>query len=113
MRGRRRGGRPASPGYGPGDELSTIRFADGTEQACGGFAVPAVLHQRGDLAAQLGLRFAPPKPLAADAIEIGPTGETSVAGVFAAGDTGVGMPSVAAAIAEGSIAYTAVVRSLL
>ncbi len=98
---------------GPGDELSTIRFDDGTERACGGLLVPAVLHQRGDLAAQLGVRLAPPTPVAADAIEIGPTGETSVAGVFAAGDTGVGMPSVAAAIAEGSIAATAVVRSLL
>ncbi len=75
--------------------------------------MPAVLHQRGDLAAQLGLRFAPPNPIAADAVAIGPTGETSVPGVFVAGDASVGMPSVANAIAEGSNAAAAVVRSLL
>ena len=75
--------------------------------------VAAVLHQRGDLAAQLGLLLAPPNPVAADAIAISPTGEASVPGVFVAGDVSVGMPSVANAIAEGSNVAAAVVRSLL
>jgi thioredoxin reductase len=75
--------------------------------------VAAVLRQRGDLAHQLGLRLAAPNPIAADAIAIGPTGETDVPGVFVAGDAAVGMPSVANAIAAGSIAAAAVVRSLL
>jgi thioredoxin reductase len=75
--------------------------------------VPAVLHQRSDLASQLGLRLAAPNPIAADAIAIGPTGETNIAGVRVAGDASVGMPSVANAVAEGSSAAQGVVRSLL
>ena len=39
---------------GPGDELEAVVFADGAERACGGLLVPIVLHQRSDLAAQLG-----------------------------------------------------------
>jgi thioredoxin reductase len=99
--------------HGPGDELTTIQFTDDTDRPCDGLLVPAVLHQRGDLAAQLGLQLAPPNPLAADAIAASPTGETNVPGVFVAGDASVGMPSVANAIAEGSNAAAAVVRSLL
>jgi thioredoxin reductase len=72
-----------------------------------------VLHQRSDLATQLGLELAPPNPVAADAIAITATGETNVHGVVVAGDAGVGMPSVANAIAGGSNAAAAVVRSLL
>jgi thioredoxin reductase len=98
---------------GLGDELSSILFADGTERPCGGLLVAAVLHQRSDLATQLGLPFAPPTPIAADAIAVDPTGETSVAGVLVAGDAAVGMPSVANAIAQGSNAAAAVVRSLV
>ncbi len=105
--------RRVSAVHGPGDELSTVEFADGTERPCGGLLVPAVLHQRGDLAAQLGLELAAPNPIAADAIATGPTGETSVPGVLVTGDVGVGMPSVANAIAAGSNAAAAVVRSLL
>jgi thioredoxin reductase len=99
--------------HGPGDELSAILFADGTQRPCGGLLVAAVLHQRSDLAAQLGLQFAAPNSIAADAVAISPTGETSVPGVLVAGDAAVGMPSVANAIAEGSNAAAAVVRSLL
>ena len=75
--------------------------------------VAAALHQRSDLATQLGLPFAPPTPIAADAIAVNPTGETIVPGVLVAGDAAVGMPSVANAIAQGSNAAAAVVRSLL
>ena len=97
---------------GPGEELSTIVFDDGSERACGGLLVAAVLHQRSDLATQLGLALAPPNPIAADAVVINPTGETNVAGAFVAGDAGTGMPSLANAVAAGSNAAAAVVRSL-
>ena len=105
--------RPVVAVDGPGDELTTIRFADGTERACGGLLVAAVLHQRSDLAAQLGLPVAPPSPIAADALAATPTGDTPVPGVFVAGDVVAGMPSVANAVAAGSNAAAAVVRSLL
>jgi hypothetical protein len=53
------------------------------------------------------------EPQAADAIVVSPIGDTTVPGVLVAGDAAVGMPSVANAIAEGSNAAAAVVRSLL
>ena len=105
--------RPVIGVDGPGDELATISFADGTSRACGGLLVAVVLHQRSALAAQLGLPLAPPTPIAADAVVGGPTGETAVARVLVAGDAAVGMPSVANAIAAGSNAAAAVVRQLL
>jgi thioredoxin reductase len=105
--------RPVAAVCGPPDDLTAIAFADGSERPCGGLLVGAVLHQRGDLAAQLGLALAPPTPIAADAVACGPMGETNVPGVVVAGDAGAGMPSVANAIAAGSNAAAAVVRSLL
>jgi thioredoxin reductase len=105
--------RPVAAVHGPGDDLSTIRFVDGSTRPCGGLLVAVVLHQRPDLAAQLGLELAPPNPLTADAVAVDPTGETNVPGVFVAGDAGAGMPSVANAIAQGANAATTVVRSLL
>jgi thioredoxin reductase len=99
--------------HGPDDELSEVRFADGTGRPCGGLLVAAVLHQRDGLAAQLGVELAPPTPVAADAVAVGPMGGTSVPGVFVAGDVGAGMPSVANAVAGGSNAAASVVRSLL
>jgi thioredoxin reductase len=105
--------RPVVAARGPGDDLAAIVFADGAERGCGGLLVASVLHQRDDLAAQLGLAVAPPTPIAADALAAGPTGETSVPGVFVAGDIVAGMPSVANAVAAGSNAAAAVVRSLL
>ena len=98
---------------GPDDGLAAIVFADGSTRRCHGLLVPAVLHQRTDLAAQLGLALAPPSPIAADAIAGTPTGETNVPGVIVAGDLAAGMPSVANAIAAGSTAAATVVRSLL
>ena len=73
----------------------------------------ATLRQRSTLAAQLGVAAAPPGPIAVDAIEVDPFHRTSVPGVFAAGDLHAAMPQVAAAIASGSMAGTAVVQSLL
>jgi len=99
---------------GPGSTLDAVVLADGTERACGGLLVPAVLHQRSSLATQLGAEIAPPSPIAADAIVVDPFGQTTVPGLFAAGDTVPSMPSVANAIASGSTtAAGGVVRSLM
>jgi thioredoxin reductase len=99
-------------GDGGGENLTAVVFTDGSERECGGLLVPAVLHRRDDLADQLGLALAPPTPIAADAVAAGPMGETSVPGVFVAGDAAAGMPSVANAVAAGSNAAAAIVRSL-
>jgi thioredoxin reductase len=94
-------------------ELSAVKFGDGTLLARRGVLVATTLHQRSDLATQLGVAVAPPGPVAADAIAIDPLHRTSVPGVFAAGDLSAQMPQVAAAVAAGSLAATAVVQSLL
>ena len=70
---------------------------------------PVTLHQRSDLAAQLGAVALPEGPLHADAIDADALGQTSVPGVIAAGDVST-MPSVANAIAAGSNAAASVVR---
>jgi thioredoxin reductase len=105
--------RPVMRVDGPGDQVAKVVFEDGDERPCGALLVASVLHQRSKLAAELGVAAASPTPIAADAIAVSAMGETSVAGVFVAGDTGAGMPSVANAIAAGSNAAAAVVRSLL
>lgn len=94
-------------------ELSAIRFADGGQLPRRGLLVSTTLHQRTDLAAQLGLATAPPGPVVQDAITIDPMQRTSVPGVFAAGDVSTQMPQVAAAVATGSMAATAIVQTLL
>ncbi len=93
--------------------LTEIGFADGAPLARRGVLVAATLHQRSDLAARLGVAFAPPTPVSADAIVVDQFQRTTVPGVFAAGDVSVQMPQVAAAVASGSLAAAAVVQSLL
>jgi thioredoxin reductase len=89
-----------------------VVFADGDERPCGGLLVAVTLRQRSELAEQLGTVAAPPGLVAADAVEVDPTGQTSVPGLFAAGDLTGRMPSVANAIASGSAAAAGVVHSL-
>lgn len=98
---------------GSGDELSAVVFADGGELARDGLLVAVELRQRDDLAAQLGVPFAPPTPLSAESLAADPLGATAVPGVFVAGDVVAGMPSVANAIAAGSIAAASIVRLLV
>ena len=98
---------------GPGDGLDAVVFADGTERSLGGLLVAVTLHQRSDLAARLGAVAVPPGPIAADAIDVDAMLGTSVAGVSAAGDLSTTMPSVANAIAAGSMAAAGVVGSLM
>ena len=93
-------------------ELTAVTFADGARLLRRGVLVATSLHQRSALAARLGVAFAPPGPVAADAVEIDAFQRTSVPGVFSAGDVSAQMPQVAAAIATGSLAASAVVQSL-
>lgn len=93
--------------------LASIVFADGDELKREGALVASALRQRTDLAAQLGVRTAPPGPVVVDALVVDQFGRTSVPGVFAAGDVCAQMPQVASAIAAGSAAAAGIVQSLL
>ena len=104
--------RPVAGLHGPDSTLTAVAFADGGERPCGGLLIPVTLHQRSALAAQLGAAAAEPGPVVADAVEVDPMGQTGVAGVFAAGDISVQMPSVATAVAAGSGAAAMIVHGL-
>jgi thioredoxin reductase len=105
--------RPVAGLRGPGANLTAVAFADGGERPCGGLLVPVTLHQRSALAAQLGAATAEPGPLAADAVAVDDAFATTVPGLFAAGDAGGVMPSVANAVASGNTAAAMLVGSLL
>ncbi|HEX2416023.1 MAG TPA: NAD(P)/FAD-dependent oxidoreductase [Thermoleophilaceae bacterium] len=98
---------------GAGSGLAAVVFADGAERECGGLLVPVTMHQRSALAEQLGARVADPGHVAFDALEIDSAFQTSVPGLFAAGDASSQMPSVANAVAAGSSAAAAVVHDLM
>jgi thioredoxin reductase len=95
---------------GPGTSLTAVDFADGSERPCGGLLVAVTLHQRSELAQQLGAATVE-SPLAADAIEIDSTFQTSVPGLFAAGDATPNMQSVANAVAAGQVAAAMIVHA--
>jgi thioredoxin reductase len=97
---------------GPAPELTAIEFEDGSERPCGGLLVPVTLHQRSGIAEQLGAATVEREPMTVEAIEVDELAQTSVPGVFAAGDVTVQMPSVANAIAAGSKAAAVIVHDL-
>jgi thioredoxin reductase len=97
---------------GPGGSLTAVRFADGAERACEGLLVPVTLKQRSPLAVQLGVVLADPGPIAFDAVRVDEMNRTSMPEVYAAGDTAA-MPSVANAIASGSVAAAMIVHDLV
>jgi len=105
--------RPVAGLRGPGHTLTAVVFADGSERRCGGLLVPVTLHQRSALAQQLGVAFAAPGPIVADALQVDARQATSVPGLCAAGDASAQMPTVAAAVATGSMAATMIVQSLM
>ena len=104
--------RPVSRVSGADGQLDTVVFADGTTLSRRGLLVASTLLQRSGLARALGVAFAPPGPLSEEAIAVDAMWQTSVPGVFAAGDVSVPMPQVAAAVASGSAAAAAIVRSV-
>ena len=97
---------------GAGTALSAVAFADGSERPLEGLLVPATLHQRSPLAEQLGAAAREPNPLAADAL-VTDASQTSVPGLYAAGDLTGDMPSVVNAMAAGSRAAAMVVHDLM
>lgn len=105
--------RPVTRVVSEDSELAAVEFADGDRLARRGLLVSSTLYQCTSLAAQLGVRFAAPGPVSAEAIDIDQLYRTSVPGVFAAGDASAQLPQVAAAIAAGSGAAASVVRSLM
>jgi len=104
--------RPVAALHGPGDTLTAVRFADGSERPLGGLLVAATLHQRSALAAHLGATLAAPTPLSGEIVAVDFACRTSVPGLSAAGDLSAQMPSVAGAIAAGSVAAAAIVGGL-
>jgi thioredoxin reductase len=97
---------------GPGRDLTAVVFAGGAERPCEGLLVPVTMHQRSGLAEQLGANTAP-GGLAPDAIEVDGAFQTTVPGLYAAGDVAPQMPSVAQAIAAGSVTAAHIVHSLV
>lgn len=94
-------------------ELAAVVFADGNRLGRKGLLVATTLHQRSTLADQLGAQPAEPTPIAENPVAVDGFFRTAAPGVFAAGDLSAQMPQVAAAIASGSLAATAVVQSLM
>ncbi|MGV0791104.1 NAD(P)/FAD-dependent oxidoreductase [Mycolicibacterium sp. XJ1819] len=105
--------RPVAELASEGGELTAVVFSDGTRLARKAMLVATTLHQRSTLAEQLGVEVGGPTPVAADPVAVDAQHRTSTPGVFAAGDLSAQMPQVAAAIAGGSLAATAVVQSLV
>jgi thioredoxin reductase len=95
---------------GADSALKAVAFADGGERRCSALLVPATLHQRSALAVKLGASAADPGPVVVDAVEVDPTFQTSVPGLFAAGDVSAQMPSLANAVAAGSTAAAMIVH---
>ena len=88
--------------------LEAVRFADGGELARDGLLVPAPLEQRSTLASDLGAELTE-----RGTVDVDPVGQTTVPGLYAAGDVSALMPQVAGAIADGSRAAGAINDSLL
>lgn len=85
----------------------------GETRGFGGLLVPVTLHQRTDLAQQLGARLAEPNQMVADGIAVDGMFRTSVEGLFAAGDLATDRPAVTNAIHSGVNAAAAIVHDLL
>lgn len=98
---------------GADGQLEAVEFADGTSLARRGLLVAGTLHQRSGLVRGVGVAFAEPGPVSAEAISVDAFWRTSVPGLYAAGDVCAQMPQVAAAIAAGSGAAVAMVGSLM
>jgi thioredoxin reductase len=97
---------------GPGDRLTAVQFADGTELGVEGLLVAVTLHQRSALAEQLGAVTAPAGPLTDEAIVVDGHYATEASGLAAAGDVTGAMPSVANVIGAGATAAAMIVGSL-
>lgn len=104
--------RPLAGLTGGEESPATARFREGPELELDGLLVPVTLHQRSPLARDLGVAFSS-GPLSEETIEVDPTRQTAVAGLYSAGDACGQMPSVANAIASGSDAAAMIVHALM
>jgi thioredoxin reductase len=91
-----------------GGALEAVLFADGEELPRDGLLVPPALRQRSSLASDLGAELTERGTVDVDAF-----GQTTVPGLYAAGDVSSPMPQVAGAIADGSRAAAAINDDLL
>lgn len=90
-----------------------IVLADGTTKPCGGLLVGVQLSQRSDLATKLGVAAQEPNLMFKDGLQVDARFNTTVPGVFAAGDLTGTPPSVASAVASGSMAAAMAVHALV
>ena len=97
---------------GPGSDLRAAVFDDGSERPLGALLVAVSLTARSELPYVLGATRAPATPLTADGIEVDPTMNAGVRGLYAAGDLLPKAPSVPAAINSGHFAAAAIVGAL-
>ncbi|MFG1932119.1 NAD(P)/FAD-dependent oxidoreductase [Mycobacterium sp. NPDC048908] len=95
-------------------QLEAVQFTDGGRLECRGLLAATTLHQRSRLAEQLGAEPGEATPFGETPVKVDGLCRTSAPGVFAAGDLSTQLPpSVASAIAAGSLAGMSVVQSLL
>lgn len=88
--------------------LENIVFETGAKMARSGMLIRVKQHLRSDLAKKLGCELTD-----SGHIKVSVFGETSAAGVYAAGDATSPMQSIAAAVAQGSIAAGAGINRIL
>ncbi len=99
---------------GKNGELEAVRFSDGEQLQRRALLAATTLHQRNRLAEQLGAEPADATPFGETPVRVDGRCCTTAPGVFAAGDLSAQLPpSVASAIAAGSLAGMSVVQGLL
>jgi thioredoxin reductase len=100
--------RPVAGVRGRDGALEAVLFADGAELARDGLLVHAPPRQRSALAGELGAELTE-----RGSVDVDEFGQTTVAGLYAAGDASSPMPQVAGAIADGSRAAAVINGDLL
>ncbi len=94
--------------------LSAVRLAGGRRLEPATLFIRAPFRQHSDLPVKLGCKFVAQGPGAGLMIQTDPMGATEVEGLYVTGDaSGVGVPSVASAVAEGSAAAAAANMAML
>jgi thioredoxin reductase len=98
--------RPVAALEGPGSDLRTVCFSDGTDLAVTALLVKSTLYQRSTLASDLGATLiTPDEMLSVEAITVDKMCRTAIPGLYAAGDAATSVPpSMAAAVASGYLA---------
>lgn len=93
--------------------LKAVVFDSGDKLEVGVMFVRTTMTQRSSLAKKLGCKLASVEGAFQDAVETDPFGATSVSGLYAVGDASLGVPQVATAVADGSLAAVAANKAML